>query len=285
MSDTPTTQASDPAEEFAEEAQHAARNKKVMAKLVTRLSGDSKLDRARAAKLVHDTACIDAERLEPHVMQLVDSLSNPESQTRWEVLGALEEIARVKPMWLDPAVEPATHSLHDEDSSVVRLAAFRMLAYYGATSKRRGEKVWPLLDEALRCYHGDSEYPGMLNALAMLVEGRASETVKEEAGALVEPDASHPKAAIARGASRVFAIATDGRTPRKRKPGGMAKVGEDPKSGKKGGKKGAKSTGKSAGKKSSGKKTSASKTKKTSSGSKGAKSATKSSGKKKTRKR
>ncbi|GAB4280760.1 MAG: hypothetical protein Kow0056_15460 [Coriobacteriia bacterium] len=207
-----------------EEALHAARNKKVMAKLVTRLSADSRLERAKAAKLVHDAACVDPLRLEPHLGQLVEALDLPEPQTRWEILGALEEIARVKPMWLDAAVEPATHSLHDEGSSVVRLAAFKMLATYGASSKARASKVWPLLDEALRCYHGDSEYPGMLNALAVMVEGKAPPEVVKEAALLVEPDASHPKAAIARGAKRVFAIATGGKTPRKRKPGGMAPV-------------------------------------------------------------
>lgn len=222
MADAPTTESCPP--DVAEEALHAARNKKVMSKLVTRLSDASKVERSRAAKLVHDAACIDATRLEPHVDHMVAALDNPEPQTRWEVLGALEELALVKPMLLDKAVEPTTHSLHDEDSSVVRLAAFRLLATYGASSIRRAEKTWPLLDEALRCYHGDSEYPGMLTALAVLVEGRAPAPIVAEAAALVEPDASHPKATIARGARRVFAIATDGRTPRKRKPGGMAPV-------------------------------------------------------------
>jgi hypothetical protein len=247
MTDRPTSDTCTPIEELPEEAQHAARNKRVMSKLVTRLSDDSKVTRAKTAKLVHDASCIDATRLEPHIDQLVGALEYHESQTRWETLGALEEIALVKPMWLDKAVVPATHCLHDEDSSVVRLAAFRVLAFYGASSKRRAEKVWPLLDEALRCYHGDSEYPGMLNALAVMVEGKAPDDVQEEAALLVEPDCSHPKAGIARGAKRVFSIATDGRTPRRRKPGGMAAPGEKPKKG--GSKKDSGSKGSKGGKK------------------------------------
>ena len=225
MSDTtPDEAGTSPEEEWAEEAQAAARNKKVLAKLVARLGDQTRSERASAAHLVHEVACLDAARLAPHVDQLIEALAMPEPQTRWEVLGALEEIARTSAKLLDKgAVEPTTHSLHDEDSSVVRLAAFRVLAVYGSTSIRRAEKIWPLLDEALRCYHGDSEYPGMLTALAIFVEGRAPAHLKKEAAELVEPDASHPKAAIARGARRVFSVATSGKIPQKRTPGGVRK--------------------------------------------------------------
>ena len=229
-----------PVDEMAEEAKAAARNKKVLSKLVTRLGADRKSERAETAKIVHEVACIEPVRLEPHADQLIAALGHPEAQTRWEVLGALEELAEVKPKLLERVVDPASDSLHDEDSSVVRLAAFRLLAVFGSSSIKRAERVWPLLDEALRCYHGDSEYPGMLTALATLVEGKAPAQVKKEAAELVEPDASHPKAAIGRGARRVFSIATQGRTPKKRVPGGMAAVEDRPKKGAKGAKGGAK---------------------------------------------
>jgi hypothetical protein len=227
MTDTPTADACEPIDPVAEEAQAAARNKKVLAKLVTRLSAGAKAERAKAAHLIHEVACLDVQRLFLHVDHLIAALDNPEPQTRWEVLGALEEIASRSAKLLDKAIIPTTNSLHDEDSSVVRLAAFRVLSIYGSTSIRRSEKVWPLLDEALRCYHGDSEYPGMLTALALFVDGRAPKALKLEAGALVEPDASHPKAAIARGARRVFAIASGGKAPQRRIPGGMSKAEPD----------------------------------------------------------
>jgi hypothetical protein len=159
---------------------------------------------------------------------MVTALDHAEPQTRWEILGALEEIARSSPKLLDKAVVPATACLHDTSSSVVRIAAFRMLAQYGGTSKRRAEQVWPLLDEALRCYHGDSEYPGMLAGLVLMVDGRAPAEVKQEAADLVEPDASHPRAAISRRARQVFSVATSGKSPRKRTPGGQLKHEEPP---------------------------------------------------------
>jgi len=206
---------------------HATRNKRVLKALVSRLAGEGKMDRARAAEMVHEVACQTPERLIDHIPHLLDALDRPEPQTRWEVLGALEEMAPKFARMLDKAIVPATVSLHDADSGVVRVSAFRMLAAYGATSIRRSEKVWPLLDEALRCYHGDSEYPGMLTGLATMLEGKAPGKVRNEAADLVEPDAWHPKAAIARSARRVFSLGIDdGRTPRRRRPGGMVEVGE-----------------------------------------------------------
>jgi hypothetical protein len=215
--------AQDAAEELSPEAQAALKTKKAMGELVTRLFSDSKPERAQAAKTVHEASVASPAALEPHVDAMVEALEHPEPQTRWELLGALEEVARSSPKLLDKAVVPATACLHDAGSSVVRVAAFRMLAQYGGSSKKRAEQVWPLLDEALRCYHGDSEYPGMLAGLVLLVDGRAPDEVKKEAAALVEPDASHPRAAISRRARQVFSVATSGKSPRKRTPGGQLK--------------------------------------------------------------
>ncbi len=220
--------ADETAEGLSPEAQAALKSKKATGQLMARLSSDKKADRAAAAKTVHEVSCASPEAVQPHVDAMVAALEHSEPQTRWELLGALEEVACSSPKLLDKAVVPATACLHDTGSSVVRVAAFRMLAQYGGSSKRRAEQVWPLLDEALRCYHGDSEYPGMLAGLVLMVDGRAPDAVKQEAADLVEPDASHPRAAISRRARQVFSVATSGRSPRKRTPGGMLKLEEPP---------------------------------------------------------
>ena len=49
--------------------------------------------------------------------------------------------------------------------------------------KKRSENAWPLIDEAIQCYHGDVEFNDMLNAVAEFATGKLSEHVKE---ALVE---------------------------------------------------------------------------------------------------
>ena len=59
----------------------------------------------------------------------------------------------------------------------------RFFCAYGATTEKRSENVWPLIDEAIQCYHGDVEFNDMLNAVAEFATGKLSEHVKE---ALVE---------------------------------------------------------------------------------------------------
>ena len=55
--------------------------------------------------------------------------------------------------------------LFDEDSGPLRLAALRFLCKYGELSQKHSLQVWPLLDEAIQCYHGDLEFQDMLIAV------------------------------------------------------------------------------------------------------------------------
>lgn len=52
------------------------------------------------------------------------------------------------------AFEGAETALFDEISSTLRYAAFRLLCVWGATSVERSREAWPILDEAIQCYHG-----------------------------------------------------------------------------------------------------------------------------------
>lgn len=185
-----------------------------LATLVRALAGSERTSRARAAEAVHEVACREPAALRPFGTELVDALDRPEVQTRWEILGALEELAGVDARLLDKAIAPATVSLHDAESGVVRVAAFRMLAAYGATTAKRAQRVWPLLDEAVRAYHGDAEYPAMLAAVVILVEGAAPEDVRAAAADRFEADVSHPRGTVSRRAKQVAARAPK----RRRKP-------------------------------------------------------------------
>ncbi len=82
--------------------------------------------------------------LKPYAPELADALHRPESQTRWEVLGTFEVLVPVDARLVDKALPAAETALHDEESGVVRLAAFRLLCTYGATTAHRSERVWPL---------------------------------------------------------------------------------------------------------------------------------------------
>ncbi len=115
--------------------------------------------------------------LAPFIEQLVDALYRPEAQTRWAVLDALTRRGPAHATVCGAATVGAAAALFDEISPPLRLSAFRFLGGWGATARRRSEKVWPILDEAIQCYHGDLEYREMLALLCSFAHGQISGSV------------------------------------------------------------------------------------------------------------
>ncbi len=87
------------------------------------------------------------------------------------------------------AVESAEASLFDEDSSMVRLAAFRLIVQAGLGGAEEAGRVWPVLDEAVQCFHGDPEYRDMLVALVSFAQGPAPKDVRDALAERVSFDA------------------------------------------------------------------------------------------------
>ena len=146
--------------------------------LVEELAGSSRRRRQEVAHKIATVAHADASMVTPFVDSLMDALERPEAQTRWEVLDALTALVDEHAEEVAPAFEAAETALFDEDSAPVRLAGFVFLCRFGATSEERSDQVWPLLDEAIQCYHGDPEYRDMLVALLAFVQGGASAATK-----------------------------------------------------------------------------------------------------------
>ena len=150
-----------------------------IAGLVEELSGAS---RRRRQEVAHQLALVGRshpELLRPYVDALVDALFRPEAQTRWEVLDALASLASVDADLVTDGFEGAEASLFDEGSAPVRLAAFVFLARLAESSPERSDEAWPLLDEAIQCYHGDAEYRDMLVELLALARSNASDATKQ----------------------------------------------------------------------------------------------------------
>lgn len=175
----------------------------LLAEVVSALGGDDRRMRQYAANVVHEVALHDAALLKTYTDDLADALHRPESQTRWEVLGAFDKLVAIDARLVDKALDGAETALHDEESGVVRLAAFRMLTSYGSTTARRSERVWPLLADAVRCYHGDAEFPAMLSGLYRMVSGSAADEVKLAAAELMAFDAENGKGLLKRRATRI----------------------------------------------------------------------------------
>ena len=196
-------------------AEAALADSKLLASVVDALAGEDRRARQVAASVVNRVAIEQPALLKEFAPQLADALHRPESQTRWEVLGTFEKLVAVDARLVDRALGGAEAALHDEESGTVRLAAFRLLTTYGATTAKRSERVWPLVAEAIRCYHGDPEFISMLSGVYRMVCGSASDEVKIAAAELMAFDADNAKGLLKRRAARIVECAPKKRGKKK----------------------------------------------------------------------
>lgn len=147
--------------------------------LVRGLENPNRRRRQESAHLISQMADTNPDVVLSMLDPIKEALSRSEAQTRWECLDALAKVAQDHPDDVADAYDGAEDSLFDESSAAVRLSAFHFLALYGSTSPEASDKVWPVLDEAIQCYHGDPEYRNMLMALVTFAEGNISDASRE----------------------------------------------------------------------------------------------------------
>ncbi len=164
--------------------------------MVSRLEGSSRRDRQNAAAVLSIVASRNPEVLSSHIGAFVDALKRPEAQTRWECLDALTALVDIDSRACERAISGAEGALFDEGSGPLHLSALRFLCRIGSTTSTRSQKVWPLIDEALQCYHGDFEYQDMLAAVVGFAEGKIDDSVKDALKARMEFDANNGKGAL-----------------------------------------------------------------------------------------
>ena len=155
-----------------------AAQKKEIESFIESLSNPSRRRRQEAAHEIAEIAQTTPEAFEGRVEDLIDALYRPEAQTRWEILAALASLSESYGNEVIKAFDGAEASLFDDTSSTVRLAAFLFLTRYGATSQKHSDQAWPLLNEAIQCYHGDAEYYDMLVGTLNFAKGAVSKETK-----------------------------------------------------------------------------------------------------------
>lgn len=187
--------------EFA--AKSAIRDEHYFNMLIDQLKGASRRKRQTAAAVLACIARESPDTLSGHSNELVDALNRPEAQTRWECLDALSALVDVESRSCDKAIPGAETALFDENNGLVRLAAMRFLCHLGATTEMRSEKVWPLIDEAIQCYHGDPEFQDMLIAVTGFSEGKLAESVKDQLKDRMSFDAVSGKGALKKRAALI----------------------------------------------------------------------------------
>lgn len=195
---------SDRSEEVKKSAQDAMNDEEKVAELAETLSIGSRRERQSAASTLALVAKGNPEILVPHVDKLIDALNRPEAQTRWECLETLAVLVDYDARTCGKAVPEAETSLFDEESGPVRLAAMRFLCKLGATTENRSEKVWPLIDEGIQCYHGDFEFGDMLLALVDFSAGKLSPEVKLALADRMAFDAANAKGSLKRRAQQII---------------------------------------------------------------------------------
>ena len=160
-------------------AEWALEDEARISELVEMLGSGARRDRQHSATAIHEITKQKPEVLVEHIDAFIDALNRPEAQTRWELLEALTILIDYDARACAKAIPEAETSLFDEESGPVRLGAMRFLCKLGATTANRSDKVWPLIDEAIQCYHGDLEFNDMLIALMDLSKGKLSDNVRQ----------------------------------------------------------------------------------------------------------
>jgi hypothetical protein len=164
--------------------------------MVDKLEGSSRRDRQKAASVVCALSKTNPELVAPHIGAVVDALNRPETQTRWECLETLARMVHVDSRACDKAIEGAENALFDEGNDLLHLAAMRFLCALGATTEKRCEKVWPLIDEGMQCYHGDPAFQDMLVAIIDFSKGKLTDEAKAGLKERMSFDAQNARGAL-----------------------------------------------------------------------------------------
>ena len=165
--------------------------------LVTALNGRDRKARQSSAHTVALIAKAVPLAVIPFADDLVRAVGRPEAQTRWEALDALASLVSVDPDAAAKAFDDAQESLYDEVSCPVRLAAFRYFTVLGGASAAWSAKVWPLVDEAVQCYHGDPEFDDMLTSLLAFAQGDLDPAVRAALAERLSFDAHNGRGSLA----------------------------------------------------------------------------------------
>lgn len=190
-------------------------NKRELAKIVDDLSSPSRRKRQDAAHAIAENMIAKPESILDFTGDIFDALERPEAQTRWELLNSLTQVVEGNVKALSDAVDFAEPSLFDEGSSTVRLAAFRFISAMGSQTKALSKKVWPMLEESIQVYHGDSQYREMLAALEEFVSAPIDPDIKKAVVIRIKFDAKNSTLPIIKKLSNDVLNAAKGIKPKK----------------------------------------------------------------------
>jgi len=196
----------DPSADRMELANQAISDPIILETLVENLAVEQRRVRQFSAAVLNVVSEHEPQLLIGSIDQMIDALYRPEAQTRWECLEALSNVVTLAPESCDEAIIGTEASLYDEGSGSARLAAMRFLCAYGALDSVRANKVWPYIDEAIQCYHGDPEFQDMLISVSGFAAGEIGAAVKKSLGERMDFDAKNAKGQLGRRAVAIVEL-------------------------------------------------------------------------------
>ena len=185
-------------------AQAALGNREILEGLISRMESSSRRVRQNTAATLSCVASLDPASVVSYADVFIAALDRPEAQTRWECLDVLTSLVALDSEACAKALAGSESALFDEDSGPLRLSAVRFLCAFGATSKERSRSVWPLLDEAIQCYHGDLEFQDMLVAISLFSESDPDREVADHLRERMEFDAKNAKGILKKRAQHII---------------------------------------------------------------------------------
>lgn len=160
-------------------ARTAVEHENIFEVVLSHYEGSSRRNRQHAAGVFNLISQEQPEKLIPIIPSLLEGLERPEAQTRWNTLEALEHLIPLAPGQCMEAFDGAEDALFNDKDGFLREKAFSFLCALASLSSETAVRVWPLLDEAIQCYHGNSEFSAMLACLLRFTECDLTQDVKD----------------------------------------------------------------------------------------------------------
>lgn len=177
-------------------ARSAVEQEHIFEVVLSHYEGKSRKNRQHAAGVFNLIAREHPETLVPIIPALLEGLERPEAQTRWNTLEALEYLIPLAPEQCIMAFDGAEDALFNDKDGFLREKAFSFLCTLASLSSENAAQVWPLLDEAIQCYHGNPEFPGMLSSLVRFTGYDLPQDVKDALKERLAFDAKNNKGAL-----------------------------------------------------------------------------------------
>lgn len=159
--------------EGRKDAAHAGiENREIFEEAKEMLKGSSRMKRQQAASVFCFLCKENIDVAKEYADDIADAMNRPEDQTRWNTLNSLDLLGKAGLHFDEDVFEAAEDAMYDEDSGVLRQSAFQFFCGYASASPEHSDKVWPLIDEAIQCYHGNQEFGAMLTSLVELAQSK-----------------------------------------------------------------------------------------------------------------